>query len=114
MKWDRFKKNIGMQFQIEPVACHLDEHGNELLIENDDWILQSISSDSVIRLSNVKTSHVVELGKDHIYDFRSDPSRSQSNLKHGFLVLRMAETVIGHPSELFESVLSKERIYHKR
>ncbi len=32
----------------------------------------------------------------------------------GFLVLGMAETVIGHPSELFESVLSKERIYHKR
>lgn len=32
----------------------------------------------------------------------------------GFLVLGMAETIIGHPSELFESILPKERVYHKR
>lgn len=34
--------------------------------------------------------------------------------KTGYLVLGKAETIIGKPSELFEPLLSKERIYRKR
>jgi len=34
--------------------------------------------------------------------------------KSGYLVLGKAETIIGKPAELFEPLLSKERIYCKR
>ena len=37
-----------------------------------------------------------------------------SLMDSGFLVLGTAESIIGRPSELFECVLPKERVYHKR
>lgn len=89
MNWERFKKNIGWRFELEPIACRLDELGNKLPPVSDDWLLQAISPDGVVHLSNIRTGHVAELGKDHIYDFRSNPSRSQTGINHGFLVLKM-------------------------
>ncbi|MGH9255398.1 MAG: hypothetical protein ACRD3C_12615 [Vicinamibacterales bacterium] len=85
-----------MRFQLEPVACRLDEHGRELPDENDDWLLQHVSSSDVVSLRNLRTDHVAELGKDHIYDFRSNPSRSAEEIKYGFLVLKMQIFVQGN------------------
>lgn len=89
MNWAQLKKNIGMRFQLEPTACRLDANGNELPDENEDWILQSFSETESVILCNVRTDHLAEIGKDHIYDFRSNPARSKGEIIYGFLVLKM-------------------------
>ena len=89
MNWAQLKKNIGMRVQIEPIACRLDAQGHELPHENDDWIVESISETDVLSLRNIRTGHIAQLGKDHIYDFRSNPARSTDGITHGFLVLKM-------------------------
>jgi hypothetical protein len=89
MNWAQFKKNIGMRVQLEPVACRLDANGHQLPDENDDWIVTTISDEDVVSLQNIRTGHVAQLGKDHIYDFRSNPGRSTAGVVYGFLVLKM-------------------------
>lgn len=89
MNWAQFKKNIGMRVQIEPIACRFDAQGHELPDENDDWIVESISEIDVLSLRNIRTDHIAQLGKDHIYDFRSNPARSTGGITYGFLVLKM-------------------------
>ena len=89
MNWAQFQKNVGIRVQIEPMACRLNELGGELPEENEDWIVESISADGVVSLRNVTTDHVAVLGKDHIYDFRSNPGRSKDGVTHGFLVLKV-------------------------
>lgn len=89
MNWAQFKKNVGMWVQLEPIACRLDETGQELPQVSHDWIVQSFSPEDEVTLRNIATGHVAQLGKDHFYDFRSNPSKSQGGVKHGFLVLKM-------------------------
>jgi hypothetical protein len=66
----------------------LDGFGRELAPENDDWIVQEVSS-AGIRISNVRTGHVTTLGADHIHHFTSNPGRSTGGLQYGFLVLHV-------------------------
>jgi hypothetical protein len=89
MNWDQFKKNIGTRYQFEPPACRLDEQGNELPEINDDWIFLSISPGNVSKFQNERTHHIAELGKDAIFDFRSNPARGKGGIRYGFLVLKM-------------------------
>lgn len=89
MNWDQFKKNVGMRYQLEPVAQRIDVSGNALPEEDDDWFLENVSPLNIIRLQNLRTGHIAELGKDHIFDFRSNPSRSAGATKFGFLILKM-------------------------
>lgn len=95
MNWAQFKKNIGKRVQLEPTACRWDAQGNELPEENDDWIVQSVSDTDSVTLRNVRTDHVAELGKGHIYDFRSNPARSKGGVTYGFLVLKMQVFIQG-------------------
>jgi hypothetical protein len=37
----------------------------------------------------LRTDHTTTLGKDHIYEYISNPDRSQGGIKHGFLVLKV-------------------------
>ncbi len=89
MNWAQFKKNIGMRVQFEPVACRLDPQGHQLPDENDDWIVDSFPDTDVVSLRNIRTDHIAKLGKDHIFDFRSNPARSVGGITYGFLVLKM-------------------------
>lgn len=89
MNWSQFKKNIGSRFQLEPIACCLNSNGHELPEENDDWLFESITDDEVVHLRNMRNNLEALLGKDHIYDFRTNPSRSDDHNKHGFLVLKV-------------------------
>lgn len=88
MNWQHFQKNVGMRVQLEPVAFRLDENGNVLPDENDDWIVQSFGPNKCT-LRNIRTQHVAVLGKDHIYDFCSNPARAQGGVTFGFLVLKV-------------------------
>lgn len=88
MNWEQLKKCTGFRIQLEPVACRLDEFGRELPPENDDWIVQDVSSAGV-RISNVRTGHVTTLGPDHIHHFTSNPDRSRNGLQYGFFTLHV-------------------------
>ena len=89
MNWSRFKKNIGIQVQLEPISCCLDSTGHELLEKNDNWIVENITNNEVIHLRNMRTNHIALLGKDHIYDFRTNPSMSDDHNTYGFLILKV-------------------------
>lgn len=89
MNWRQFRKNVGRIFQLEPVPTFLDSNDNEIAESNDDWVLTDISGTDILRLINMRTDHEVILGKDHIYDYRTNPSRNTENNEYGFLVLKV-------------------------
>lgn len=89
MNWKHFQKNVGMQVQIEPPAYRLDSNNHVLPERHDDWLIEQFPSSDVMVLRNLATDHVVELGKDHIYDFRTNPLRSKNGITYGFLVLKI-------------------------
>ncbi len=82
------KKNVHARVQLMPTSHRLDEHGRRLPAIDDDWLIEEVTADGV-RIKNVRTGHTTTLGKDHIYDWRSNPDRSQAGVKCGFLVLKV-------------------------
>jgi hypothetical protein len=88
MNWDQMKKNMHAHVQLKPTPHRLDEYGHKLPSVSDDWIIEEVSGDGV-RIRNLRTHHTTTLGKDHIYEYVSDPDRSQSGIKHGFLILKV-------------------------
>ena len=75
MNWAQFKKGVGMRFELEPIACRLDENGRELPLMDDDWIIEEVST-SGVGIRNIRTGRVTTLGKDHIHHFTSNPGLS--------------------------------------
>ena len=88
MNWDQMKKNLHARVQLNPTAHRLDEYGRKLPIVEDDWLIEEVSGNGV-RIKNLRTHHTTTLGKDHIYDYISNPDRSQAGIKHGFLTLKV-------------------------
>ncbi len=88
MNWNQFQKNLGTRVRIEPPACRLDSADHVLPESHEDWLIESIAADT-IKLRNLVSDHVAELGKDHVFDYRSDPSRSNGGGKNGFLSLKV-------------------------
>lgn len=88
MNWDQMKKNVGSRVQLVPTACRLDEHGRQLPVKDDEWIISDVSNDGV-RISNTRTSHTTTLGRDHIHHYTSNPDGSQSGIRRGFLTLNV-------------------------
>ena len=82
------KKNLGTRVQLKPTPHRIDEYGRKLPAVADDWIIEDVSADGV-RIKNVRTDHTTILGKDHIYDYVSNPDQSQHGVKHGFLTLKV-------------------------
>ena len=82
------KKNVGARVQLKPTPHRLDEYGRKLPPVADDWIIEEVSAEGV-RIKNVRTDHTTTLGKDHIYDYVSNPDRSKGGPKHGFLTLKV-------------------------
>jgi hypothetical protein len=89
MNWQQFKKNAGMLVQIEPPACHLDINSHALPDQHDEWTIEFTNDEDVISLCNIRTQKNIKLGKDHIYDFRSNPNHPNDDNKHGFLILKV-------------------------
>jgi hypothetical protein len=88
MQWEQLKKTIGFKVQLIPVACCLDKSGNELPATDDDWRITRVSNEGV-DISNERTLHETILGPDHIHHFTSNPGRSRSEVKFGFLTLNV-------------------------
>ena len=79
---------IGARVQLTPTPHRLDEYGRKLPSIGDDWLVEDVSTDGV-RIKNVRTDHTTLLGKDHIYDYVSNPDHLQHGVKHGFLTLKV-------------------------
>jgi hypothetical protein len=88
MNWDQMKKNVHARVQLKPTPHRLDDYGRKLPPVDDDWIVEEVSADGV-RIKNLRTHHTTTLGKDHIYDYISNPDESQGGIKHGFLTLKV-------------------------
>lgn len=88
MNWDQMKKNVHARVQLKPTARRLDDLGGKLPSIADDWLIEAVSVDGV-RIRNARTDHTTRLGKDHIYDYISNPDQSQGGIKYGFLTLRV-------------------------
>jgi hypothetical protein len=86
VNFERLKGSVGQVVQLEPIACELDEQGNELPAVNDDWLVRDVRSD-FIRIDNMRTSHVAKLGPDHVHHYTSNPNRREGGYKYGFLTL---------------------------
>lgn len=88
------KKNVGCRVRLRPGVIRSDHFGRILPSTDDVWTIDGIA-DSGIRISNQRTGHSTILGKDHVYNFTTDPDRSKAGLPHGFLVLRIQITLSG-------------------
>jgi hypothetical protein len=89
MNLDQLKKNVGFRVQLEPMPIRLDNIGQELPPQNDDWLVQEVAA-TEIRISNIYTGHAVTLGNDHVHHFTSNPDRSRDGgLQYGFLSLHV-------------------------
>lgn len=84
-----------MRVELEPAACYVGRDGRDFERVQDDWVVEGFPAPDVVTIRNVATSQVAKLGKDHIYDFRSNPNRSTEGLRCGFLVLKVQIFVEG-------------------
>lgn len=87
MNLEHLKKNVGYQVKLAPPAYHLDEAGEPLPFQDEDWTIMAVTNE-YIEISTV-LGHFYRLGKDHIRSFATDPHRSIDGLSHGFLQLHM-------------------------
>src|SRR5262249_18664852 len=103
--------NLGMRFQFEPRATRLDEDGSELPEPDpDDWILSQILGETV-HFQNVRDSVVAKIGKDCIYDYRSDRPRDVGEgPKHGIAVLKVHVFIRGVDISLRANARPGERV----
>jgi hypothetical protein len=115
VNWAKFKSD-GIGMRVEPQACFIGQDGRDLPDAGRDWIVRVFPCADVVSIEHAETSHIAELGKDHIYDFRSNPMRSKGDVQHGFLVLKVqifvqGDTVTLRPNRApGESVAANERI----
>jgi hypothetical protein len=118
VNWAKFKiAGIGMRVELEPPACFVGEDGRDVQEHaSHDWMVTGFPENDVVTLQNVATGHVAPLGKDHIYEFRSNPIRTKGDARFGFLVLKVQVFVQGDTLRLRpnrapgESVAANERI----
>jgi len=85
MNLAHFKRNIGYRVKLHPVAIRLDFQGRELSDVDDDWDVVGVTD--TVRIINVSTGHIANLGLDHIHHFTSNPARTGSAIGYGFLTL---------------------------
>lgn len=114
MNLDQLKKNLGQRVQLEPAACRLGNDDKELDLINDDWILDEASNE-YLRISNIRTQHIVKLGKDHIHHYTSNPNRAEQGFKYGFLTLNVQIFLKGADSWVRPNAKPGERVspHHK-
>lgn len=95
MNRDRLKTFVGGRMQLVPVAHRIDQNGRLLDPVDDDWLLESVT-DQGARICNLRTGHFTTLGFDHIYEFTSNPDRSQGQARYGFLTLKIQISLKGN------------------
>lgn len=83
-------ENVGKRVKLRPRAIRLLHTGEVLPPEDDLWLVEDVSERSV-RLRNLRTHHVPELGLDHIREYMTDPELGAG----GFLLLKSQAFISG-------------------
>jgi hypothetical protein len=118
VNWAKLKSDgVGMHVELEPPACFVGNDGRDRQPDGaQDWLVEGFPRPDVVSIRNVVTGHAAELGKDHLYDFRTNPIRSKGDARFGFLVLKVQVFIQGDKPRLRpnrspgESVVAGERI----
>ena len=72
MNLKELSKRIGNTFRFRPLPVRLDADGSRLPESDDQWRLEAILENPTrLRLVNIHTSHVLELGSDNVREYRS-------------------------------------------
>ncbi|HEX7749377.1 MAG TPA: hypothetical protein VF445_11550 [Bordetella sp.] len=109
MKWNKFKNNVGSLVEIQPPACELDSYNRPIRDLDGDWLIQSVDGDQVA-LRHAQTGHSVTLGKDHLYNYVTNPGKSTGTQQHGFLRLHVQLFVQGENVTVKPTVKPAERL----
>lgn len=89
MNKQKLAENVHARVRLWPIAQRMTTAGEPLPLKDDDWILQEVSADGVVRLQNIRTHHVAQLGADRIHHFDREPQRDWDGFKHGLLEVRV-------------------------
>jgi hypothetical protein len=81
--------------RLWPLAQRRMTDGTRLPPIDDDWMIEEVSADGVVRLKNLRTDHVAQLGTDRIHHFDREPHRDWDGFKHGRLEVRVRLVLSG-------------------
>lgn len=56
---------------------------------DDDWLVEEVSAQGIVRLGNLRTGHFATFGPDRIHHFELEPHRDWNGCKHGLFVLNV-------------------------
>jgi hypothetical protein len=94
MNIEHMKRNVGYRVKLVPPAYHLDDAGDPLPVQDEDWTIIAVTSE-YIEINN-DSGDFYRLGKDHIRSFFTDPYRStMDDHSHGMLQLLVQVYVSG-------------------
>ncbi|WP_374556532.1 hypothetical protein [Aquitalea pelogenes] len=110
MKWNIFKKNTGLNVELEPPAIELDEFDRPLRDLGGDWVILDFPEDKKVRLCHQPSSRIVVLGKDHLFNFVTNSLRSTSEQEFGFLRLHVQIYLKGDQVGIRPTVRPGERL----
>jgi hypothetical protein len=85
--------------RIRPIARRIEPNGQELSAIDDWWQIES-SSKEKLRLVNPRTSHVLNLGLDHIKEYMTDFEGGSD----GFLALK-SQVILKGAGEYLEPLV---------
>lgn len=100
MNRDQLDASVGKEFRLRPVVSIGDE--SERPTPHDDrWRLIRCSN-SILELANVRTNQSLEIGIDHLHDFRTPD----------FLMLKCQVTMVGTNVQIEPTSLNKDAVLH--
>jgi len=72
MNLKQLSKQVGNTFRFRPLPIRVDADGSRLPESDDQWCLEGIPENPTrLRLVNIHTAHIVELGSDNVREFRT-------------------------------------------
>jgi hypothetical protein len=106
MNWLKLKSCVGHHIRLQPKAISRSEAAEDRIID-DDWLIERVTKTTGVSLINLRTSHIIDLGTDHIHSYYSDISNVKSGATHGFLKLHSQLVLQGNNVHI-EDI----RVYH--
>ncbi len=86
MNTSKLRNSISQRVRLRPFAMSVLA-GRVIAQRDDVWIIQAVHPGGIVELGNLVTTHVAQLGSDHIHHYDSDPPSDIGESKNGFLIL---------------------------
>lgn len=86
MNKKHFVENLNAWVRLRPCALWTDAEGCALPTLDHSWRVEAVT-DQMVRLTCIRTGHVLELGLDHVREYRSDFTNNPLG-RRGFIMLQ--------------------------